>query len=109
MRFLIGLALLAVPASTSAANYVVTLAAPPGGTVLRGYGGLHAIDARSEKTLVRVISPGSAVGKRGTIRVLVLISAPLHFPLVPSRSALRSVAVRYLHRLPSTNSSAVRN
>jgi hypothetical protein len=88
MRFLIGLALFAVPAPTSAANYVVTLAAPPGGAVLRGYGGLHAVDARSEKTLVRVISPGSAVGKRGTIRVLVLNLGTTPFPFGPEQVSL---------------------
>jgi hypothetical protein len=48
---------------------------------LHGYGGLHAADSRTERTLVRVISPGSPINKRGTVRVLVmnLGGAPFDF------------------------------
>lgn len=40
--------------------------------LLRAKNGIAAADSRTGKALVRVISPGSAIGKFGTVRVLVM-------------------------------------
>ncbi|MEO6360345.1 MAG: hypothetical protein ABIO43_07220 [Sphingomicrobium sp.] len=42
------------------------------GTVLKGRGGLQVVDVRTDKTLMRVIAPGSRITKRGAVRVLVM-------------------------------------
>jgi hypothetical protein len=72
MKRLIAVALLVAPAPALAASYKVVLSPPPGGTVLQGHAGLHAVDDRSPTSLVRIISPGSDIRERGTIRVLVM-------------------------------------
>lgn len=45
---------------------------PGQGPMLRGPGGLHAIDIKTADTLLRVIAPGNRIEKRGTLRVLVM-------------------------------------
>ena len=69
MKGLAAIVFLTLAAPVSAASYKVVLSPPEGTSVVRGYGGLHAVDARTDTTLVRLISPGSDVRERGTIRV----------------------------------------
>jgi hypothetical protein len=64
----LGLALIGAPAA--AAEFKVKLAGPE--RTVKGRGGLHAADSRTETSLVRVISPGSEITRRGTVRVLVM-------------------------------------
>lgn len=75
--------LLAMPAS--AASYKVLLSPPQGTEVVRGHGGLHAVDDRTDTTLVRIISPGSDIKERGTIRVLVMNKGAQTFPFGPDQ------------------------
>ena len=72
----------------SAAAYKVVLSPPPGTEVVHGYGGLHAVDDRTDTTLVRVISPGSNIRERGTIRVLVMNKGTQTFPFGPDQVRL---------------------
>lgn len=45
---------------------------PGQGKVLKGRGGLQVFDVRTDKTLMRVIAPGSRITNRGAVRVLVM-------------------------------------
>ena len=72
----------------SAAAYKVVLSPPAGTQVVRGHGGLHAVDDRTDTTLVRIISPGSAIRERGTIRVLVMNKGSRTFPFGPDQLRL---------------------
>lgn len=64
-------AALTVSGAAVAGGYVVNLQ-PGNAGLIRGHAGLHAVDDRTETTLVRIVAPGLKVGKRGTIRVLVM-------------------------------------
>lgn len=88
MKRLIALFLFAATSPAMAKDYTVVLSPPDGGEVLRGHAGLHAVDARSDTTLVRVISPGSDVRERGTIRVLVMNLGTATFPFGPNQVSL---------------------
>ncbi|PSJ39482.1 hypothetical protein [Allosphingosinicella deserti] len=70
-RYLFAALALAFASPAVAANFRVHLNGEDH-KLLRGYGGLHAADSRTERTPVRVISPGSPITKRGTVRVLVM-------------------------------------
>ena len=72
----------------SAASYTVVLSPPAGTEVVRGHGGLHAVDDRTDTTLVRVISPGSSIKERGTIRVLVMNKGAQTFQFGPDQVRL---------------------
>lgn len=85
MKRLFGLIVLAVASPALAGHYKVVLTPPADGKILRGHGGLHAVDDRSATTLVRVISPGSEVKERGTIRVLVMNLGAKTFPFGPEQ------------------------
>ena len=58
-------------ASAAATDYKLEFSQADG-TVLKGRGGLQVLDVRTDKTLMRVIAPGSRITKRGTVRVLVM-------------------------------------
>lgn len=55
-----------------AGAYRIVLAAPPGGKLLQGHGGVEAADDRTDVALVRLISPGNDIHDMGTVRVLVM-------------------------------------
>lgn len=88
MKGFAAIMLLTVAAPASAAAYKVVLSPPAGTEVVRGYGGLHAVDDRTDTTLVRLISPGSAVKERGTIRVLVMNKGSQTFQFGPEQVRL---------------------
>jgi hypothetical protein len=88
MKRLTGVALLIASSPSLAASYKVVLAPPSGGKVLNGHGGLHAVDDRSLTSLIRIISPGSDVKERGTIRVLVMNLGAPTFPFGPEQVSL---------------------
>lgn len=89
MRSWLGLAaaLLSVPAS--AGSYHIVLDRPVGGRLLIGYGGVQAADERTPKTLVRLISPGNTVDRRGTVRVLVMNFGATPFSFGPDDVTVR--------------------
>lgn len=89
MKRLIAAALLIASSPSLAASYKVVLAPPPGGKVLKGHGGLHAVDNRTPTSLVRIVSPGSDVRERGTIRVLVMNLGTRTFPFGPEQVSLQ--------------------
>ena len=67
-----GVLFLAAATPAVAGAYRIVLAAPPGGKLLHGYGGLEAADDQTPVALVRLISPGNDIHERGTVRVLVM-------------------------------------
>jgi hypothetical protein len=87
VSFAIALTLFAAP--VSAASYKVVLSPPAGTEVVLGHGGLHAVDDRNDKTLVRIISPGSNFKERGTIRVMVMNKGVATFPFGPDQVKLQ--------------------
>ena len=88
MKSFAAIAILAFATPVSAASYKVVLSPLAGTEVVRGHGGLHAVDDRTETTLVRVISPGSNFKERGTIRVLVMNKGSTTFPFGPDQVRL---------------------
>jgi hypothetical protein len=88
MKRFAAIVLLTVATPVSSAAYKVVLSPPAGTQVVRGYGGLHAVDDRTDTTLVRVISPGSNIKERGTIRVLVMNKGTKTFPFGPDQVRL---------------------
>ena len=88
MKSFAAIVLLTLAAPVSAASYKVVLSPPAGTEVVRGYGGLHAVDDRTDTTLVRVISPGSSIKERGTIRVLVMNKGTQTFAFGPDQVRL---------------------
>lgn len=88
MKSFAAIAILAFATPVSAASYKVVLSPPAGTEVVRGHGGLHAVDDRTETTLVRVISPGSNFKERGTVRVLVMNKGSTTFPFGPDQVRL---------------------
>lgn len=88
MKVFVAIAAAMLAAPVSAASYKVVLSPPAGTEVVRGHGGLHAVDDRTETTLVRVISPGSDVKERGTIRILVMNKGAQTFPFGPDQVRL---------------------
>ena len=79
-KLICALLLAAVAAAPAAAGYKVTLKGPEAQTI-RARNGIHAVDSRTDKTLVRVIAPGLPIGRVGSVRVLVmnLGAAPFAF------------------------------
>jgi hypothetical protein len=88
MKRLVAVSLLIASSPSLAASYKVVLAPPSGGKVLEGHGGLHAVDDRSPTSLVRLISPGSNLTRRGTIRVLVMNLGAQTFLFGPEQVSL---------------------
>lgn len=88
MKRLLGLILLAAAAPAIGASYKVVLSPPTGGRIIQGHAGLHAVDDRSATTLVRLISPGSEVKQRGTVRVLVMNLGTSTFPFGPEQISM---------------------
>ena len=89
MRRWIGLAALALAAPGFARSYHLVLDPPAGGKLLKGYGGLQAADQRTATALVRVITPGNDVDRRGTVRVLVMNLGPRPFTFGPQHVTLQ--------------------
>jgi hypothetical protein len=77
-----------ISAPAAAAEYTVMLS-EANGKVLRGRGGLHAADSKLAGSLVRVISPGSRITRRGTVRVLVMNLGQPRFAFGPSQVSLK--------------------
>jgi hypothetical protein len=88
MKSFVAIVLLTLATPVSAAAYKVVLSPPAGTQVVRGHGGLHAVDDRTDTTLVRIISPGSNIKERGTIRVLVMNKGTRTFPFGPDQVRL---------------------
>ena len=89
MRFWIGFAALFLAVPGLARNYHLVLDPPAGGKLLKGYGGLQAADQRTATALVRVITPGNDVDRRGTVRVLVMNLGAKPFAFGPQHVTLR--------------------
>jgi hypothetical protein len=89
MRFWIGFAALFLAVPVFAHSYRLVLDPPAGGTLIKGYGGLQAADQRTAKALVRVITPGNDVDRRGTVRVLVMNLGASPFAFGPQHVTLR--------------------
>ena len=89
MRWWIGLVTLFLAAPTFAHSYRLVLDPPAGGRLLKGYGGLQAADQRTATALVRVITPGNDVDRRGTVRVLVMNLGASPFTFGPEHVTLR--------------------
>ena len=70
-KLIAALLLAAVAAAPAAAGYKVKLKGPEAQTI-RARNGIHAVDSRTDKTLVRVIAPGLPIGRVGSVRVLVM-------------------------------------
>ena len=89
MRFWIGFAALCLAAPGFARSYQLVLDPPAGGRLLKGYGGLQASDQRTAAALVRVITPGNDVDRRGTVRVLVMNLGESPFTFGPQHVTLQ--------------------
>ena len=89
MRFWIGFAALVLAVPGFARSYHLVLDPPAGGKLLKGYGGLQAADQRTATALVRVITPGNDVDRRGTVRVLVMNLGVSPFTFGPQHVTLR--------------------
>lgn len=70
MMFGAGLALI-LASGAAAADYKLEFAANHG-RVLKGRGGLQVFDVTTDKTRMRIISPGARITGRGTVRVLIM-------------------------------------
>jgi hypothetical protein len=71
MRIILAAIAAAISVPAAAAEFTVQLSGEQG-RLIRGKNGLHAADSRTSASLVRVISPGIPINKRGTVRVLVM-------------------------------------
>ena len=98
-RYLFAAMALAIASPAVAANFRVHLSGEDH-KLLRGYGGLHAADSRTERTLVRVISPGSPITKRGTVRVLVMNLGGTPFDFGPASVKLELADGSVLTEVP---------
>ncbi|MGZ2412038.1 hypothetical protein ACUXST_001459 [Sphingomonas sp. F9_3S_D5_B_2] len=88
-RLLIAIAALALPVPAFAGAYRIVLDRPATGRLLTGYGGLQAADQRTPTALVRLISPGNDVDRRGTVRALVMNLGDRPFTFGPENVTLR--------------------
>jgi hypothetical protein len=89
MKFWIGFVALILAVPGLARSYQLVLHPPPGGRLLKGYGGLQASDQWTATALVRVITPGNDVDRRGTVRVLVMNLGASPFTFGPKQVTLR--------------------
>jgi hypothetical protein len=85
--WLAGIAASVLSAPVVAGSYHVVLQ-PENGKMLVGHAGVQAVDDRTATALVRVISPGNAVDRRGTVRVLVMNLGPKTFEFGPDQVRL---------------------
>lgn len=83
-RIAIAAAALCLATPALAGSYRIVLDRPESGKLLTGHAGVQAADDRTDVALVRVISPGNAVDKRGTVRVLVMNLSDKPFKFGPS-------------------------
>ena len=70
-KLFLAAAALSVSGAALANGYMVNLQ-PANGATVKGHAGLHAVDDKTDRALVRIVAPGLAADKRGTIRVLVM-------------------------------------
>ena len=99
VRHLAALLALTVPAAAAADGHVVNLQ-PGSAGMVRGHAGLHAVDARTEKALVRIVAPGLEIDERGTIRVLVMNLGDEPFEFGPDDVTLTLADGSELKHLP---------
>jgi hypothetical protein len=88
MKVLVAIASVLLASPVTAASYKIVLAPPAGTQVVWGHGGLHAVDDRTDTTLVRIVSPGSNFKERGTVRVMVKNKGTATFPFGPDQVKL---------------------
>ncbi len=88
MKWMLAVALVAVPGAALAGSYRVVLAPPAGGKLLIGHAGVQAADDRTQTALVRLIAPGNEVKQRGTVRVLVMNLGARPFEFGPDQVRL---------------------
>lgn len=92
---------LTVSGAAIAGGHVVNLE-PGSGGVIRGHAGLHAVDVKTERALVRVVAPGLEVDKRGTIRVLVRNLGDEPFEFGPANVSLTLADGSEFTKIPVT-------
>lgn len=80
------LALAGLASSASAGAYRIELAPNP--KLLRGHGGVEAVDDRTATALVRIVTPGNDIHTVGTLRVLVMNLGPKPFEVGPDEVTL---------------------
>jgi len=90
---------LTISGAAAADGYVVNLQ-PGNAGVVRGHAGLHAVDARTEGALVRIVAPGLEFDERGTIRVLVMNRGDEPFEFGPDDVTLTLADGTELKQLP---------
>jgi hypothetical protein len=89
MRRLVLGSLIALLAAAPAAAADYKLVIEPGqGKMLKGRAGLHSLDINTDKTMMRVISPGARITKRGTVRVLLINRGQQPFEFGPDQVSL---------------------
>ena len=90
---------LTVSGAAVAGGYVVKLEPGNAGSV-RGHAGLHAVDDKTESALVRIVAPGLEIGKRGTIRVLVMNLGKKPFEFGPDNVSLTFADGSEIKKIP---------
>ena len=85
----IAVAALVLAAPAAASGYRVQVSPPPGGKLIRGHAGLHAVDEETATAKVRIVAPGTAFDKLGTVRVLVLNLGSKPFVFGPDQVRLK--------------------
>ena len=99
-RKMIGIGLALGTAAPVAATSFQLRIAPGQGPMLTGPAGLHALDIRTDDTLIRVIAPGTRIDKRGTIRVLVMNLGKPAYQFGPEEVALELADGTVLQEVP---------
>lgn len=83
---IVAFALTGLASSACAGAYRIDLAPNP--TLLRGHGGVEAVDDRTPTALVRIVTPGNDINDVGTLRVLVMNLGPKPFEVGPDEVSL---------------------
>lgn len=91
--------LAALPTPATATDYKLKFS-PSQGNVLKGRGGLEVYDVRTDDMLLRVISPGSRITERGTVRVLVMNLRQPTFEFGPDQVSVELPSGVALKELP---------
>lgn len=98
-RLLAASVALTMSGTAMAGGFVVNLE-PGSAGIVRGHAGLHAVDARTNGALVRIVAPGLEIGKRGTIRVLVMNLGAQDFEFGPDDVSLTLADGTELAKVP---------
>ncbi len=99
-RKMIGIGLALGTAAPVAATSFQLRIAPSQGPMLTGPAGLHALDIRTDDTLIRVIAAGTRIDKRGTIRVLVMNLGKPAYQFGPDEVAIELADGTALQEVP---------